>query len=184
MKVCVFLADGFETVEALAVVDVLRRAAVDVITISIKEEKKVMSSHNICVEADMTYSQAKEELKMADACVLPGGMPGTVNLRNHEGVVETVKMYAENGKWIAAICAAPGRILGDLGIIDGKRATCHASVTEYLKNAIFVDEPVVVDENIVTSRGMGTAVSLGLELTKLLVDRETAEKIAKAIHLS
>lgn len=183
MKVCVILADGFETVEALAVIDVLRRAGVDTVTVSITGSKNVVSSHNITVQADAVYEEVQSRILEAQVLFLPGGMPGTLHIKEHEGVINAVRHFNENGKIIAAICAAPGRILGELGLLKGRRATCHASVVSCLEGAFFVDEPVVTDGNIITSRGMGTAVQLGLELVRRLVDEETAEKIAKAIHL-
>lgn len=182
MKVCVFLADGFETVEALAVVDVLRRAGIDTVTVSVMEGRTVMSSHNIRVEADAVFKDVEAQIYDADVVFLPGGMPGTMNLKAHEGVIHVVKDFNEKGKRIAAICAAPGRILGELGMLEGKRATCHSSVEDRLFGATFVDEPVVVDGNIITSRGMGTAILLGLELVRQLVGKEKADKIAGSIH--
>lgn len=179
MKICVMLADGFETVEALAVVDVLRRAGVEVTTCSIMEGLSVTSSHNITVQADTMFDE--EECKGADAVFLPGGMPGTLNLKAHEGVLRVVSYFNENKKLIAAICAAPS-ILGALGLLQGRRATSHASVRDQLTGAMVVDEPVVVSDHIITSQGMGTAVLLGLELVKQLVGSDCAEQIKKAIH--
>lgn len=181
MEACVFLADGFETVEALAVVDVLKRVGVDVVTVSVTGSKSVVSSHDIVVVADMLFD---EEACMASEMIfLPGGMPGTTNLENHYGVINVVKSFYEQGKMIAAICAAPS-ILGHLGFLEGRRATSHGSFTNHLKGAVVTDEPVVIDGSIITSRGMGTAVELGLTLAELLKGRDEAERISKAIHFN
>lgn len=177
------MADGFEPVEALAVVDVLRRAKIDTVTVSIAGDRKVTGSHNIIVEADALYEDVRAQIMEAEVVFLPGGMPGTINLKAHEGVMNVVNDFYKKQKKIAAICAAPGRILGETGLLKGKRATCHYSVIDSLIDATFVDEPVVVDGNIITSRGMGTAIPLGLELVRQLVDEETAAKIARSIHL-
>lgn len=183
MKVCAFLADGFEPVEALAVVDVLRRAGIDTVMVSVTGNRRVTGSHNIVVEADALYEDVKSQIMDAEVLFLPGGMPGTVNLKAHEGVMNVVKDFNEKQKKIAAICAAPGRILGEAGLLKGKRATCHYSVIDSLADAVFVDEPVVADGNIITSRGMGTAIQLGLELVRQLADEKMAAKIAGSIHL-
>lgn len=182
MKVCVFLANGFETVEALAVVDILRRAAIDTVTVSITGTRNVESSQKIMIQADTTFEEAKEECYGAEVVFLPGGMPGTLNLQAHKGVISVVEDYFEKGKIIAAICAAPS-ILGGLGMLQGRNATSHASVVEKLTGATYLEQPVVVDGNIITSQGMGTAIPLGLELVRKLAGDNEAQRISKAIHL-
>lgn len=179
MKLCVFLAEGFEIVEAMAVVDVLRRAGVETTMVSITEDTKVISSNKTPVIADEVFEY--EKCKSADGIFLPGGMPGTLNLDANKELEKLILEFNENHKLIAAVCAAP-RILARLGLLKNKKATCHKGTVELLKEAEFVDEPVVVADNIVTSRGMGTSVKLGLTLAEILVGREKAVEIAEAIH--
>ena len=115
-----------------------------------------------------------------DMIVLPGGMPGTANLNSHSGVRRVVKDFVESGKFVGAICAAPG-ILGGMGILKGRRAACYPSVEEKLSGAVIVKEPVVQDANIITSRGMGTAIDFSLKLVEVLVDEKKAKELAESI---
>lgn len=175
------LADGFEETEAVAPVDLLRRAHLDVQTVSITAEKVVKGSHGIPVTADIAMGELSVEAE--DTLILPGGKRGTENLKASGEVTRLLLTHAgEQRGRIAAICAAPS-VLGKLGILQGKRATCHAGFEDQLTGAEFVDSPVVTDGLITTSQGMGTAVAFGLELVKLLKDQETADRIAQAIHL-
>lgn len=177
-KAAVLLADGFEEVEALTVVDLLRRARIYVDTISITDDYTVHGAHGINIYAEALF----EEVNFVDfdVVILPGGMPGTDNLRNHEGVKEVIEDFAETGKIIGAICAAPG-ILGKMGLLKGKRAACYPTVEEQLSGAVIIKEPVVRDKNIITSRGVGTAIEFGLKLVEALVDKNEADDIAKSI---
>ena len=155
-KVCVFTADGFEEIEGLTVVDLLRRAGAEVLMVSVGEGLTVRGSHDIELKADVLFEEA--EYGDADILVLPGGMPGTLNLRNHEKLCALLKEFAAKDKKIAAICAAP-MILGELGILKGKRATCYPGFEEKLFGAEVCTERVVRDGNLTTSRGLGTAIS-------------------------
>jgi 4-methyl-5(b-hydroxyethyl)-thiazole monophosphate biosynthesis len=177
-KVCVFLADGFEEIEGLTVVDLLRRAGIDTEMVSIMKSKEIKGAHNIIVMADKLY----EEVDYSDynMLVLPGGMPGTLNLGEHEGVVMQIKQFADAGKYISAICAAP-TILGDHGILAGKRAVCYPGYESRLTNAIVTKEKVEVEQSIITSRGMGTAMDFGLAIIEKLINQETALKIKNSI---
>lgn len=177
-KVYVFLADGFEEIEGLTVVDLLRRAGAEVTTVSINGTKKVCGSHNIRLEADALF----EETDYSDAAilVLPGGMPGTKHLGAHKGLTELLLKANEAGGGIAAICAAPS-VLGDLGILKGKKAVCYPGFEERLAGADVQACSVVTDGNVTTSRGMGTAIDFSLELVKRLFGAEKAENLAKAI---
>ncbi len=178
-RVCIFLADGFEEIEGLTVADILRRAGVEVSTVSVTGNLAVMGSHKIQVQADVLL----EELDTGDTelLVLPGGMPGTVHLGECAPLTKLLKEFAaDSTKKVAAICAAPS-ILGDLGILIGKKATCHPGFEERLKGAEFVAERVVVDGNVTTSRGMGTAIAFGLSLVSQLVSEEKSEEIRKAL---
>jgi 4-methyl-5(b-hydroxyethyl)-thiazole monophosphate biosynthesis len=177
-KVCVFLADGFEEIEGLTVVDLLRRAGIVTNTVSIMNRKEIQGAHNITVIADQLFEEA--DFREYDMLVLPGGMPGTLNLGAHKELVELLKQAASDGKNIAAICAAPS-VLGDNGILKGKRAICYPGFEDRLAEAIITKENVVVDKNIITSRGMGTAIEFGLAIIEKLINQETALKISNSI---
>ncbi len=174
MKVYVHLAKGFEEVEALTIVDVLRRAGVDVETVSVTGEHIVEGAHGVKVQADLLFEEGDyDNLGML---VLPGGMPGTTNLAAHEGLMERVREFALAGRPLAAICAAP-MIFGDAGFLHGKKATIYPGMEEHLKGAIAGEGPVETDGNITTSRGPGTAFAFALELTKIIKGSEVADKV-------
>lgn len=177
-KVYVFLADGFEEIEGLTPVDLLRRAGAEVQTVSISDSTSVCGSHKIKVEADSVF--AGTDFSDADMLVLPGGMPGTKRLGAHEGLAELLKKTNEAKGGIAAICAAPS-VLGDLGLLRGKKAVCYPGFEEHLAGAEVCCCSVVTDGNITTSRGMGTAVDFGLELVTRLLGADAADALAKKI---
>jgi 4-methyl-5(b-hydroxyethyl)-thiazole monophosphate biosynthesis len=178
-KVGVFLANGFEEIEALTVVDLLRRVKIEVNTISITGEQYVTGAHQIIVKADELFELV--DFNKVDMLVLPGGMPGTKNLDAHKGLEQLLTKFQVEGKKISAICAAPS-VLGAKGLLEGKAATCYPGFEGALKGAFIKSEDVVVDGNIVTSKGMGTAIDFSLELISALVDQETAAKTAAAIQ--
>lgn len=154
-KVCVIVGEGFEEVEALTVVDILRRNDIDVELVSITKDLIVTGAHNIKVFADQLFEDINfDEVEMI---VLPGGMPGTENLRNHTGLKGRLILFATFKKKIAAICAAPS-ILGRVGILQGRKAVCFPGYEDDLLGAEIVDEPVVIDHNIITSRSMETSL--------------------------
>lgn len=170
MKECyVFLADGFEEIEALTVVDILRRDNIVVKTVSITDNREVKGSHDICVKADKTLSQI--QANDAAILILPGGMPGTLNLKECEPLMDMVRQFADTNRRIAAICAAP-TVLGDLGLLEGKKACCYPGMEDQLKGAKVSKDDVVTDGNITTSRGVGTAIPFALELVRIF-DSET-----------
>ena len=178
-RVCIFLADGFEEVEALTPVDLLRRAGIDVVTVSMNETREVTGRSRITVLADTLWADAQADT--ADMLVLPGGQPGVKNLSAHEGLTALLKKYAVEGKLLAAICAAP-TIFGTLGIVNGKKATCYPGLEDQLTGAHAVtDQRVVTDGNITTSRGAGTSVSFALRLIEILKDKDEADKVARGI---
>lgn len=177
-KVGIFLADGFEEIEGLTVVDLLRRAGIEIDLISITKKKEVTGSHQIVVLADKLYEEVT--LQKYDMLVLPGGMPGTKNLGAHEELVTLLKQFAKEDKKISAICAAPS-ILGDNEILNGRQAICYPGFEERLKGAVIIEKNVVVDGNIITSKGMGTAIDFGLTIIETLINKETAIKIQTAI---
>ncbi|MDY3249620.1 MAG: DJ-1 family glyoxalase III [Candidatus Choladocola sp.] len=177
-KVYVFLADGFEEIEGLTVVDILRRAGIDTVTVSISNKKEVTGSHKIELKADALFDEVnKEEAVMY---VLPGGMPGTNYLAAHDGLRELLTEAEADGKKVAAICAAPS-VLGGLGLLKGKKAICYPGFEEKLTGAEVTMAPVVEDDFVTTSRGMGTAIPFALALVAQLKDRKTADELAKAI---
>lgn len=175
--VIVFIADGFEECEGLLTVDLLRRAEVNVITASIMGRKEIVSSHGIRLEADTLAEDAPYD--EADMIMLPGGCPGTRHLGKNTLVRQKCLEFADN-KLVAAICAAPS-ILASLGLLEGKLATCHPSVEAQMAGAKLTYESVAVSGNIITGQGLGAAIPFALKLVETLVDKETAEKIAKAI---
>jgi len=177
-KVAVFLADGFEEVEAMAPIDILRRGSIDVTTVSIMGRKEVHGSHGIDVMADALIEDT--DLDAMDMLVLPGGKMGTQNEEACKALTDKVKEFDAAGKYVAAICAAP-TILGHLGIVNGRKATCYGGLEGELKGADTCTDPVVVDGHIITSRGMGTSVAFGLKLLEIFTGKESTENMAKAI---
>ena len=174
MRACVFLADGFEEIEGLTVVDILRRAGVETRTVSITERRLVTGSHQIPVTADSCIKET--DFSEAELLVLPGGMPGTLQLGDHERVNGIIREFAEQKKLVAAICAAPS-VLGAAGILEGKTAVCHPGFEGELKGANVIYENVAVDENIITSRGMGTAFDFGLAIVSYFMDDEVVADV-------
>lgn len=173
-KAVMLFAEGFETVEALMVVDLLRRGGVEVTMASITEDEIVESSHGVRVGMDTVLGEV--DVLAYDAVILPGGMPGTTNLGESEAVRKTVLAMNEAGKIVSAICAAPG-VLGRYGLLEGKKACSFPEHEINLKGAVVSRDPVVVDGNIVTSRGLGTAMEFGFTLLELLDSPEKAEEI-------
>lgn len=177
-RVCIFLADGFEEIEGLTIVDLLRRAGVDTQTVSITEERMVTGSHAIPVLADVCFKDA--DFTKTELLALPGGMPGTKNLGAYKPLTDLLVQFHKEGKQVAAICAAPS-VLGGLGILKGKQAACYPGFEECLEGARVVYDQVVVDGNVTTSRGMGTAIPFALSLVARLVSEEKAAELKKGI---
>lgn len=175
VKVSVFLLDGFETVECLAVVDVLRHANIEVKMFSLTGNEYVTSAQNVIIKADALYDE--DIAKDADALFLPGG-PRTANYEKHPEFLNMVKEAFESGKLVTAICAAPS-ILGHLDILQGKKATCFPGFEKDLYGATFVGEKVVADGNVITGKGMGASIDMGLAIVEYLVGEDVAMKIAK-----
>lgn len=172
--VYVMLADGFEEIEALTAVDVLRRANIDVSTVSVSDSKIVTGSHNIPVVADLSIANA--DLNGAEMVVLPGGMPGTNNLFSNRTLEKALEYRVKNNKWIAAICAAP-IILGRRGYLKGMEAVCFPGFENELDGAVIKNEKVVICNKFITSKGPGTALDFALTIVSVLKDENTAEKI-------
>lgn len=177
-KVYVFLADGFEEVEGLAVVDLLRRADIETTMISVSDTTEILGGHGIVVSADKVFEEVGFE--DADMLFLPGGTTGVKNLRKHEGLCELLNQFHKQEKMIAAICAAP-TLLEELGILEGKNATCYRDLKDKLESCNYVDANVVKDENIITSQGFGTAIDMGLALVEYFNGTEAANQLQYTI---
>ena len=180
--VLLYLADGFEEVEALGVVDVLRRAEIDIQTVSITGKREVVSSHGIPVLADLLFSEADHE--GAEMLVLPGGMVGTQSLSLHEELGAVLQRAAKELRWVTAICAAP-TVLAKYGLLQGKKVICYPGLETRLEGADTSSvENVVMDGKIITSRGPGTTFDFAFALTAALKGQETADKIQAAMLLA
>jgi len=178
MKTIVFLADGFEEIEAITTIDILRRADIHVTTVSISTLKEVRGAHGISVLADCLFSEA--EFSDNDLLCLPGGMPGTKNLDAHEGLKKLIQKQAGQGKNLAAICAAPS-ILGKMGLLEGKEAVCFPGFEDQLLGATLSEEKVVKAGNIITAKGAGVAVQFALKIVAELKGQASADRIAESI---
>lgn len=176
--VYLFLADGFEIIEALAPVDMLRRAKIDVQTVGVTG-KTVCSSCGVEVNADITMDEF--EYHDVDAVVLPGGMPGTINLENSAAVQSAIDKAVENQAFVCAICAAPS-VLGHKGLLKGKEAIAFPGFEDALDGAVLSDKYVVTDGKFITAKGAGVATQFGLEIVRALADNETAENVRKTIQ--
>ena len=176
--VYVFLAQGFEEVEALSPVDILRRCGVDVKTVGVGG-KTVVSSHKVPVVADLTDSEVTKD--NLEAVILPGGMPGTLNLEKSEVVQEYIDFAVENDLYVCAICAAPS-VLGHKNLLDGKKATCFPGFEKDLYGAEVTGEPAVCDGKFITGKGAGAAVEFGLLIAEKLCGQEVSVKTRKSMQ--
>lgn len=176
----VFLAPGFEEIEALATVDVLRRAELEVCTVGVGEDF-VIGSHRIPVAADI-YERDLVLDEKVEAIILPGGMPGTLNLEKSPVVQKAIDWAIENNKLVCAICAAPS-ILGHKGILNGKEATAFPGFEAELSGAVLSEKYVARDGNIITARGMGSSIEFGLQIAEALAGDNTANKIRASLQI-
>ncbi len=172
-----FLADGFEEVEALCPLDIMRRAGLSVKTVGVSK-KEITGAHGITVVADIT--DADFSVDDLDMIFLPGGMPGTLNLAASKIVINAIKYAYDNDLYIAAICAAPS-ILGDMGLLCGKEAICYPGFEDRLTGAIISEKKVVRDGKIITAAGMGVALQMGLLIVENLCSRTKADELAVSI---
>ncbi len=176
MTIIVFLADGFEEVEALTVVDYLRRVDnIKVDTVSIKNSLKVLGAHNIEVTADKTIDQL-EDISLYDGLVIPGGMPGASNLRDNKEVIKIIEEINKNGKLVAAICAGP-IVLERAKVIDGKKVTSYPGFEKDLPSSIYKEDDVVCDGNIITARGPAKAEDFAIEIVRSLAGEKAVEDL-------
>ena len=172
--VIVLFADGFEEIEALATVDILRRGGVEVQMASIQEDKWVSGAHGIRVEADVMAE--KVDLQSVEAVILPGGGTGTENLKHSAWVEKTLRWAQEKGLYLCAICAAPS-VLGKYGYLKGKKAICYDGFEEQLTGAEITDRAVVTDGKVITSKGAGTAHLFAFEILKHLKGEDVAQQV-------
>ncbi|MCC8144954.1 MAG: DJ-1/PfpI family protein [Bacteroidales bacterium] len=179
-KVFVFLANGFEEIEAVSIIDVLRRGELDVTTVSVTGENQVTGAHNVPVIADKLFDEV--DFSEGAMVVLPGGMPGASNLNAHEGLKSLIRKYSTEGKEIAAICAAP-LVLGGLDLLQGKKATAYPGFESQLTGAQFVESGVVEDGKITTGRGPGFAAEFALALVAKLQGKAKADEVAEGMLL-
>lgn len=176
-----FLAEGFEEIEALCPLDLMRRAGLSVTTVGIGGEY-ITGAHSITVKADITDSDFAAEhcADRAEMIFLPGGMPGTLNLEASQVVCDALRSAAEDKKYVAAICAAPS-ILGKMGLLLGKEAICYPGFERFLEGATVSDERVVLDGNILTAAGMGAALDMGLKIVELFCGADKASALRSAV---
>jgi len=175
-RIAVMLANGFEEIEAIAVIDVLRRAEFDVTTVSINEKCEVTGSHQVQILADKVFGDVSFDL--FDMIVLPGGMPGASHLNEQSGLREQILNFHEQNKWLGAICAAP-LVFGNLGILKNKKATCYPGYENQLHGAIVTSEESEVSGKIITGKGAGVAIQFALKIVEQLKGETIATELAR-----
>lgn len=177
-KVFVFFADGFEDIEALGTVDILRRGGIDVTTVSIMDDEHVVSAHGVTIITDTTFAEACFD--GADMLVLPGGLPGSTNLRDYIPLQKLLVEFNEKGGLIAAICAAP-MALGNVGLVDGKRATCYPGCEGTLTGADYTAELCTVDGNIITGEGPAAVFPFAYTLLDILAGEGASDGLKEGM---
>lgn len=177
-RIGVFFAEGYEEIEALTVVDLCRRAGIEVCMVSVDGSDMAVGSHGIPVRMDVALEQV--DFDTLDMIVLPGGMRGTKNLEACGRLMEELDRFYEGGKWIAAICAAPS-IFGHRGYLEGRRATCYPSFEKELTGAAATGAGTAEDGNVITGQAMGSAIEFGLKIVEKLISPEAADKLAESI---
>lgn len=172
--VFIHLATGFEEIEAISIIDVLRRADIEVTTISVTGRREVTGAHQITVHTDLLFEEA--DYREAGMIVLPGGMPGAKNLSEHEGLARQILAFHTDGKLLGAICAAP-LVFGKLGILHGKEATCYPGFEKYLEGAHFTGRKVTCSGTIVTAKGPGAAIPFALKIVEILKGKNLVDSL-------
>lgn len=180
-KIIVPLAEGFEEIEAISIIDILRRANIEVVTVRLDEEEEVLGAHGIKVKADLHLKEL-ESLDYYDGIAVPGGMGGVNNLIANNKILDMIKFLSDDGKLVSAICAGP-MVLEKAGVLKGINATCYPGLEDELKSAGIVDEIVVVDDHIITSKGPATAGIFALEIIGQLLGEEEKNSVAEGILL-
>lgn len=178
-KVTVFIADGTEEVECLTIVDLLRRAGIDVRLISIMDTEKIVSSHKVTIIADGTFGT--EDYSDSDMLFIPGGMPGTKNMLAHEGLKDLIVKFFNEGKKVAAVCAGPS-VLGQAGILKDKKVTCFPGWEDKFECKEYTGALVETDGSVITGRGLGACIDEGLEMIRILKGEEAADDIKRRIQ--
>lgn len=175
-NIAVHLATGFEEIEAISIIDVLRRAELNVQVVSITDELIVEGSHNIKIIADILFQDV--DYSLVDMIVLPGGMPGSANLNAHDGLREQILNFNDSGKLLGAICAAP-MVFGNLGIFKDKEATCYPGFEGELHGAIVTENDVELAGTVVTGKGAGVAIKFALKIVEMIKGEETAKNLSE-----
>ncbi len=178
-KCAIFLADGFETCEGLITVDLLRRASLDIDTVSMNESLTVTTSHGISLQADRVFSET--DPKDYDVLIIPGGKQGTANLEASEELREAMRSHLESGKLTCAICAAPS-ILGHMGLLKGKKYTCFPTFDEAGFGGEYQMELAVTDGNLITGRGMGATIEFARHILMKTVSEEVLKSVQNGIQ--
>ncbi len=175
-KIAVHLADGFEEIEAVTIIDVLRRAELDVLVVSVSETLLVTGAHQLKMIAEILFEQVNyNEIFMI---VLPGGMPGAANLNAHDGLKLQIRQFNTQNKYLAAICAAP-MVYGNMGILEGKQVVCYPGFEKFLKGAEILNSPVVESGNMITGRGPAVAIQFALKIVEKAVSVEKSELVSR-----
>jgi 4-methyl-5(b-hydroxyethyl)-thiazole monophosphate biosynthesis len=180
-KAYLFLATGFEETEAIGTIDVLRRGEVELTVVSVTGQRAVTGDHGIPIVADQLFEEA--DFSDADALILPGGGPGSQLLNRHEGLKRQLVRQYEQNSIVAAICAAP-LVLGGLGLLKGKKATCYPGTEPQLTGAVLTGEPAVTDGNVITGKGPGLVFEFGLAVLTALQGAETASRVADGLLIT
>lgn len=176
-----FLADGFEEIEALTVVDVMRRAGMDIKTVSIKKSENVTGAHGVVVTADLTFDDA--DFGDAEWLIAPGGMPGSKHLADYVPLQQLLTRHFENGGKIASICAAPALVLSPLGILKDREATCYPGMEQLMVDAVRRDAPVIALDTLITASGPATALRFALAIVANSMGESVAQEIGSAMLL-
>ena len=176
----IYLAQGFEETEMIFPLDLMRRAGLEVKTVSVTSDETVTGSHGIPIKADLTVHSAEYDIEKAELFMLPGGMPGSLNLEASEQVQKAIKYALANDKYLAAICAAP-MVLGKAGALNGKKAVCYPGFEKYLLGAEHTSDRCITDGKIITAIGCGAAMELGLEIVAQLCGKEKSREIKNGI---
>lgn len=173
-SICIFLAEGFEEMEAMFPLDIMRRGGLNVKTVSVTGNKTVVSSHQVPVVADELFENVKEE--DIEMIVLPGGLPGAVNLDEHAGLDKLIMSFAAAGKPLAAICAAP-LVYGKRGLLKGKKATCYPGFDKHLEGAEYTGNMVEVADNFILGKGPGAASDFGFAILEKFASSEKVREV-------
>ncbi len=181
MRAALFLAKGFEEIEAVGIIDVLRRGGIELTIVTVSGSDYVDGAHGIIISGDTNFYTV--DYSIYDMLILPGGMPGTTNLKNHVDLCELLDSFHKDGKWIAALCAAPS-ILGDLGILEGEKATCYPGFEKSLQGAEIIDNDIVVSNKIITGRGPGVTLNFALKILEQFISYSAVEDIRKRMIIS